>query len=196
MDYKEKYEQALKTAKLLADNTDDEICKKKIEAIFPELIESEDEIIRKELIEFVDINTLSTDERHDRWIAWLEKQGIPAKLSEEERNRFAKGVLSECAISFINYLDSNKRKGKMCVSNGECEDIENAFHNCMWDKLHGYYRKYIDKDKQKSSTWSEEDEKMLDIITDYFEWGIDYFFDENDCNKAQDWLKSLKERIE
>ena len=41
----------------------------------PELKESEDERIRKEIIEFVDINTLSIDERHDRWIAWLEKQG-------------------------------------------------------------------------------------------------------------------------
>lgn len=45
-----------------------------IESIFPELAESEDEKIRKALIEFVDINTLSVDERHDRWIAWLEKQ--------------------------------------------------------------------------------------------------------------------------
>lgn len=45
-----------------------------LETIIPELKESEDETIRKEIIEFVDINTLSVDERHDRWIAWLEKQ--------------------------------------------------------------------------------------------------------------------------
>lgn len=65
--------------------------------------------------------------------------------SEEEQNKFAKGVLTSCALSFINYLDAHKYEGKMCVSNGECEDIENAFHNAMWDRLHRYYCKYIEK---------------------------------------------------
>jgi len=144
-----------------------------LETIIPELKESKDETIRKEIIEFVDINTLSVDERHDRWIAWLEKQCTPAKLSEEEQNSFAKGVLSRCALSFIDYLDAHSYEGKMCVSNGECEDIENAFHNAMWDRLHRYYCKYIEKQgEQKSieenngnnrgtssnSIWSDEDE--------------------------------------
>lgn len=65
--------------------------------------------------------------------------------SEEEQNKFANGVLTSCALSFINYLDAHKYEGKMCVSNGECEDIENAFHNAMWDRLHRYYCKYIEK---------------------------------------------------
>ena len=86
---------------------------------------------------------------------WLEKQGTPAKLSEEEQNRFAKGVLSSCALSFIDYLDAHKYEGKMCVSNGECEDIENAFHNAMWDRLHRYYCKYIEKQgEQKPNPYS------------------------------------------
>lgn len=46
-----------------------------LETLIPELAESEAEWIRRELIDFVDINILSIDERHDRWIAWLEKQG-------------------------------------------------------------------------------------------------------------------------
>lgn len=75
----------------------------------------------------------------------IEKQGDITKLSEEEQNRFAKGVLSSCAMSFIDYLDAHKNEGKMCVSNGECVDIENAFHNSMWDRLHRYYCKYIEK---------------------------------------------------
>ena len=54
--------------------------KEDAEHYFPELKESEDEKIRKEILEFVDINTLSIDERHDRWIAWLEKQGEHAKF--------------------------------------------------------------------------------------------------------------------
>ena len=104
--------------------------------------------------------------------SWFEKQGTSAKLSEEEQNSFAKGVLSSCALSFINYLDAHSYEGKMCVSNGECEDIENAFHNAMWDRLHRYYCKYIEKqDEQKpildfkASNWyvSKVDGKIHDL---------------------------------
>jgi len=94
----------------------------------------------------------------------IEKQGMSAKLSEEEQNRFAKGVLTSCASSFINYLDAHKYEGKMCVSNGECEDIENAFQNGMWDKLHRYYCKYIEKQSNnpqgKSALESVMEEKI------------------------------------
>ena len=116
----------------------------------PELAESADERIRKAIICGMTVHKNQGKETFaaipiNDCIAWLEKQGTPAKLSEEEQNRFAKGVLTSCASSFIDYLDAHKYEGKMCVSNGECEDIENAFHNAMWDKLHRYYGKYIEK---------------------------------------------------
>lgn len=125
-----------------------EACKVCIEELIPELAESEDEKIRKELISYIkqiNYNNLHTWNgiNLNVFIAWLEKQGTPAKLSEEEQNEFAKCVLTSCALSFIDYLDAHKYEGKMCVSNGECEDIENAFHNAMWDRLHRYYCKYI-----------------------------------------------------
>ena len=104
--------------------------------------------------------------------SWFEKQGTSAKLSEEEQNRDAKVVLTSCALSFIDYLDAHKYEGKMCVSNGECEDIENAFHNAMWDRLHRYYCKYIEKQGEqkpildfKASNWyvSKVDGKIHDL---------------------------------
>ena len=104
--------------------------------------------------------------------SWFEKQGTSTKLSEEEQNSFSKGVLSNCALSFINYLDTHSYEGKMCVSNGECEDIENAFHNAMWDRLHRYYCKYIEKQGEqkpildfKASNWyvSKVDGKIHDM---------------------------------
>lgn len=162
-DYKKLYEEALERAKIKRDeymrlDGPESYVPQDIEYIFPELAESEDERIRKQLLNwFKDCSWDAIDNgtlKRDDIITWLEKQGEPIKLSEEERNRFAKGVLSECAMSFINYLDSNKRKGKMCVSNGECEDIENAFHNSMWDRLHGYYCKYIDKQDEKPNPYS------------------------------------------
>ena len=77
-DYKEKYEMALEGVQEILSSGQDSIKMSqlalRLHGIFPELGESEDERIRKEILEFVDINTLSIDERHDRWIAWLEKQ--------------------------------------------------------------------------------------------------------------------------
>lgn len=49
-----------------------------IESIFPELKESEDERIRKEIIAFIKKRDRSgCDYDYDLWIAWLEKQGEP-----------------------------------------------------------------------------------------------------------------------
>ena len=37
--------------------------------------ESADEKIRKEIMDFIDINTIGSDERRNRWFSYLEKQG-------------------------------------------------------------------------------------------------------------------------
>lgn len=134
----------------------------------PELKENEDERVRKRLCAV--INDIGGNVLRpyllskDKVLAWLEKQGGITKLSKEEQNIFAKGVLSSCAMSFINYLDAHKYEGKMCVSNSECEDIENAFHNAMWDKLHRYYNKYIEKQGEqpqgKSAPEAIKEEKV------------------------------------
>lgn len=149
--YEDKYKRALKKAKQgLKSCGSDSYAAKLIYSFFPELQESGDERVRKSLIELVKQSThVLNPMKQKAMIGWLEKQGAPAKLTEEEQNRFAKGALTGCAMSFIDYLDTHRYEGKMCVSNGECEDIENAFHNAMWDKLHRYYCKYIeDQDKQ------------------------------------------------
>ena len=206
--FEKKYKEALDKAKYWHKEGWGRGCQELVEDIFPELVESEDEKVRKAIIELVrqsseilgmqnqsnmlvwlekqgtsytkrDVDDAYlkgvSDTKHelekqgekDRFIKEeiecikgyrknaikkleeLEKQGTPAKLSEEEQNRFAKCVLSSCAMSFIDYLDAHKYEGKMCVSNGECEDIENAFHNAMWDRLHRYYCKYIEKQGEK-----------------------------------------------
>ena len=48
--------------------------------------------------------------------------------------------------------------------------------------------------KQKFTKWSEKDERMFDRLRKHFDWGSSYYFNRNDCDEADDWLKSLKER--
>lgn len=229
MDYEKKYKEALERAKSFYydEKTRVGMTPIELEYIFPELQESEDERIRKDILAFITREGQHIDKyKWHKWIAWLEKQGqskktsiwkhwkngiagngdgIPVflikngstyslsscfgfecdyielseldnlmlkkqgnitELSEEEQNRFAKGVLSSCALSFIDYLDAHKYEGKMCVFNGECEDIENAFHNAMWDKLHRYYCKYIEKQSERKYTKKDVDDAYLKGISD------------------------------
>lgn len=48
----------------------------------------------------------------------------------------------DLAIKFMNYLDENRPDGKMCLSNGECEDIDKAFKENDWAKIMRYAEKY------------------------------------------------------
>lgn len=77
MDYKEKYEQALERAKVINPGTADyEVAVKK----FPELKESEDEKIRKGIIEYLEQSQFGEehymidDDIVRGYISWLEKQ--------------------------------------------------------------------------------------------------------------------------
>ena len=89
MDYKEKYEQALRVAK---ENYDKQpMYREGLKKMFPELSESEDEEIRKELIDFtIKANNgvtsiLVSNYDFNKWLAWLKKQGNnkPAKSIAE-----------------------------------------------------------------------------------------------------------------
>ena len=69
MDYKKKYQNALEWAKSIYPSTFG-VDREDLEHFFPELKESEDERIRKELIEFVK----SRGGFKQEYITWLEKQ--------------------------------------------------------------------------------------------------------------------------
>ena len=58
---------------------------------------------------------------------------------DEDYNKI-KGVL---AIALMNFLDNNRPEGKMCLSNGECKNIDDAFDLGDWDMIFRYIEKYI-----------------------------------------------------
>lgn len=87
MDYEKKYKDALERARELKNKLEKNCSlatSTGIESIFPELAESEDERIRKELIEHCYKHQLICNdyEKVKTWIAWLEKQDL--KKFEEE----------------------------------------------------------------------------------------------------------------
>lgn len=75
MDYEEKYKTALERARIWKDKSGMPKDKQGIlDDIFPELAESEDERIRKAILEHIQLCTESIPDR-DKFIAYLEKQG-------------------------------------------------------------------------------------------------------------------------
>lgn len=197
MDYEKSYKEAINKLQEALSQTDGHeisgLTRRCIEEIFPELKETEkerDERVRKELLEHCkNLIPGSEFKKHQSWVAWLEKQG--------EQNGSAKEAPASCALSFINYLDAHRYIGKMCMSNGECEDIENAFHNGMWDKLHRYYCKYIEKQgEQKPVKWGVEDLSKVQRICQYLNEAKKYYADLTEVRGCIDWLKSIGDRIE
>lgn len=74
MDYEKKYKEALEDMRAIYPNLKGD-AKLAVEHAFPELRESEDERIRKEIIHYIlyDANGVSEEQEH-MWIAYLEKQ--------------------------------------------------------------------------------------------------------------------------
>lgn len=97
-----------------------------------------DNLITSLIEKLIKITHSKSDEKQQ-----FDKNDVLSKLTEEDISIIQKGGLKNCAISFIHHLDNQRYDGKMCVSNGECEDIENAFLNSDWNTLHKYYNKFI-----------------------------------------------------
>ena len=55
---------------------------------------------------------------------------------------FYNQVSGTLSLAFMTYLEMNKPGGKMCLSDGECADIDKAFEEQDWEKLFRYIQKY------------------------------------------------------
>lgn len=87
MDYKKKYEEALENIKKIKSaNKDNKELVDFIEYEYPELKESEDERISKEIISYITDhkNWFPKEETKNSWIAWLEKQGEQKSVDKVE----------------------------------------------------------------------------------------------------------------
>ena len=147
--YEEKYKEALETARKI--NSGEGVAAPKgwnaLEVIFPELKESEDERIRKELLDYLDerrVIEMPTDTTvKEEWIAWLEKQGeqkpqeksaFEAAKEEKVDDANKKFKVGDWIISndnsrlFRRIIEVNKFG--YTTDCGYCSHYENYFH--LW----------------------------------------------------------------
>lgn len=182
------YEMALEAARkeLGVDRKEWKIIDKVLKSIFPQLRESEDERIRKELVNFLQspfINENLTDEKVAPWIAYLEKQ----KNAFENGRQF--GIMQEQARQELEWTDEKQKEQKpnieLIQKSWYMEGYKDHEHNRepMWIVKTGEGGPKYEPNlrygqmlaQEQKPAWNEEDEEHLDsIIESYKELLKDY----------------------
>jgi hypothetical protein len=199
--YEQKYKEVLASVKQLADNNPhDEGIQAWVQDNFPELRESEDERIRKELIAHFKTNSVSeswSGLNVNKVLAWLEKQG--------ERKRETIILKFKTGDKVTNGLDTYTIDaiGKDCywIKEHDCASI-------LFESQH-YWKIVEQKDttcrttgywsvEEQKPAWSEEDITRLKsaitllqnplIASDEVNNGVRI--------KTVAWLKSIKDRVQ
>lgn len=80
--------------------------------------------------------------KHSRAIVEFDPAGLELNLFEMLGIREYDELKRSLSLAFIHFLDKNRQSGKMCLSNMECEDIEEGFRTQDWPKLLGYLQRY------------------------------------------------------
>ena len=129
------YDEALKRAKLYNSDNVKQVVKDLVTYIFPELKESEDERIRKELIDYIKSkfeNSCSPTPSKNilgNWLAWLEKQG-EQKYTDKVKPKFNVGdwIIFNGLTLYINEVVKGYYKtiSKGGIHNSYDWDIDNA----------------------------------------------------------------------
>lgn len=198
------YDEALEKAKTLYENANGMILKKWVEQVFPELAESEDEKMMKEIIELVMQPIWKTEKefyRRNELCAWLKKQvehaNFLSKIQVDDKvTRNEAGVLVN--LSQLNRVAKNEGK-----QGGQKFEMKSAAESLGVDS--DTYNKIVDEcifGEQKaeenkrniggiSPNWSEKDEAVLDALIRRLE-GEDIHVSPH---LAVECLESLKGRV-
>lgn len=193
MDYEKKYKEALSRAKeqlegaKVFDYKEEQIAhdiRETIHAIFPLLKESEDERIRKAIMDFIDTNTIDSDERRNRWFSYLEKYK---------------------PISFTSLKDTKVKMSLMQYISELNQDVVHL-HPCI--ETCNEWLSWLEKQgEQKPIEWdADDDDKFIFLkarLKDYEDYTI-YDEELSEWQKSNvrettkeflEWLDSIKERI-
>ena len=189
MNYEKTYNEALERAKKMyyAPNADKipTYANRVIEEIFHELGESEDEKIRKGIIDFLWKEKIFLQEAHSSVennpkyrfvmdaIAWLEKQG------EKPKGKSALEVWKDMRLEVYQQASGNRHEPNYS------DDSTKMFSLNDIDEI-------IEKISKQKHTWSEEDEEYMSDVIAFLEDARDCRQNALDCIE---WMKQLKERL-
>ena len=136
------YDEAIERAKKWHNISNPIYCNIITEKIFPELKESEDEEIRKEIISILrNAYWTSNRNRFNKLVAWLEKQGDKDKLIQElgeYKVKYTQEVLEKYVNSMSNKDDERLRKTAIAFLKDFAEQgYENAVECIAWLEKQG-----------------------------------------------------------
>ena len=197
MNYENKYNNALeKLQEALAPKDGREISgltRERIESIFPELKESEDERIRKEIIATIHLYYGEPlEDEAKEMISWLEKQG------NKPQGKSALEAIKEEKVDNANKVETNSAWSEEDEKNLKrvIWYIENPALNVIKDTMLSEWLKSIKGriQPQQKQEWSEEDEKIALSIEQVMNCASLLNLVPEKREKVRAWLKSLKER--
>ena len=158
-----KYNEALKRAAIIYKGEDKSL-KESLEQIFPELKESEDEKIRKWIINEIKVKHHNLDEDNvdfvDKAIAWLEKQG--------------------------------EQKPDYCHHKVDLSNCSEEYRKAYYDGWNNCNMQHFQCESEKNHVWREEDEKERKRIIGLLEGWLSTFKETcyaEDCKRGIAWLE-------
>ena len=188
MDYEKKYNEAFEAAKkeLGADRKEWEVVQQVLHNIFPQLRESEDERIRKAIIEL--LKEVEEDE------TYTGRQHIPDMLSYLEKQKEQKSLSISAASEWLRkhvctYMNSEYNEFHKCVEYDGSIDKErliNDFEEAMQKE-----QKPADLRPVKQE-WSEDDKNMWTHLNGYLNG---FSCSENAIKQMADWFYELPNRF-
>ena len=187
-DNENKYKDALERAKNIYGASESKDILTTLETIFPELKKSQDERIRKAIVELVlQSSEILDSNNQSRMLAWLERQGEQKSINytDEEWLYFIRWFVNERTNhhTLIPSDDDIQKWGNMILSHaikvlekqGE-QILANSAKTC--------------KDSPNTA-WSKDDEYALKDIAE----AVENYWDGDTQSITLDWLKSLKQRL-
>ena len=177
------YDKALEIAKAWCKLDNNDLCNDDLETLFPELKESEDEKIRKDVLAFIRREGQHIDKyKWHKWITWLEKQGEKQKKVSIWKH-WKDGIAG-----------NGEGKQIYLTKTGNIYDISSCL-GCECDYIELSELDSLLRDKQASKQkWTEEDERhYATIIKALHSSGA---ITPIDMELAEKWFKSLKKMME
>lgn len=221
--YKEKYEHTLDNFnKIKAANKDNNELVNFIEYEYPELKESEDEKIRKEIVAFLTYYHTGQGNRvvyNNDWISWLEKQGKNEEINEASYRVGIKRVLDNPESYGLEKQGEQKPTDKAepkfkvgdIITNKKSKDtvkivqiLHDSYRYSGWDGVATVHSDFSISEQdnwelvEHKHNWSEEDERKITGISIVLQSWDSYHVSSaglpSFIPEYISWLKSLKKR--